>query len=457
MITFGLFESWKEIGTRSVSSARRPAEFIGQQIRSILFGSTSPAGGQMELADISDERQFWLREDRPVHGMVRLKRFKVIDWFPRVPGVYWSTSAQIARRAVYSVATENDASLGRYFTPEGKGGLIEGGGVGTVRLRPRKIDGTVCWFATALQGAECHAGIPLAIPDSLIRKSSGRWGERFEIEGQIRFLQDVGLDEPAAAARHASPLIVFVERFQASPRTEPEPVLIAPVVLFERNTAGGDDRPRPGFTFVTCQAGADSKLDEAVEWIEKYVRKFDGRVITNFDEQRPTLAYAPLSYQRLVERSYERRIVGRLCGAVQAENIEHLIINHHGDTVMGNQVNVTGHAIVNIDSVLKGVTQKIGETEGLDSAQKAQLEPLVQLLRAELERIKASHKDEVAEIALALQKAVALADRPREERKPNLLKLSAEGLKSAAALVGDVAPAVISTAASIAKFITGLQ
>jgi hypothetical protein len=83
------------------------------------------------------------------------------------------------------------------------------------------------------------------------------------------------------------------------------------------------------------------------------------------------------------------------------------------------------------------------------------IEGLVNSLRAQLDAIKASHADEVQEIAGALQKAVATATKP--ERKKGLLTLSAKGLKEAAKLVADVAPKVLTTATLIGKFITGLQ
>jgi hypothetical protein len=63
---------------------------------------------------------------------------------------------------------------------------------------------------------------------------------------------------------------------------------------------------------------------------------------------------------------------------------------------------------------------------------------------------------EAKEIADALEKAVANAAKPSQERKNNLLQLSAKGLKEAAELVKDTAPSILTTAEQIAKFIAGL-
>jgi hypothetical protein len=72
------------------------------------------------------------------------------------------------------------------------------------------------------------------------------------------------------------------------------------------------------YTFVQCVAGADSELDAAGEWITKYAEKFFGRIITNFDELRPILANAPLSYQKLVAKTYEKAVFNHYCGDIKS-------------------------------------------------------------------------------------------------------------------------------------------
>ena len=123
---------------------------------------------------------------------------------------------------------------------------------------------------------------------------------------------------------------------------------------------------------------------------------------------------------------------------------------------MGHKINVEGSAIINIDAVLSNVTQTLGSAPGLDSAQKLQLESLVQALKADLDKLKVSHADDTKEIAEALAKAVANAARSPQERKQSLLQLSAKGLKEAAELVKDIAPNILTTAGLIAKFIAAL-
>jgi hypothetical protein len=336
--------------------------------------------------------------------------------------------------------------------------LIEEGGIGTIRLRPRRIDGEYCWLATALIGTACHGGIPLAIPDTLLRKSGIKWGDRCNLQGRVRFLQDAGLTDPAARVHHARPLIVFVEELEgvATPHAA-EPIIITPVALF----ASMNSDTNPQYTFVHCKAGPDAELDAAVDWIEKYASKYAGRVVTNFDEQRPVLADAPLSYQRLIAKTYDRAVINKFAGTILVNRIdqvvqESVITQYYGDVHMGHEIKVGGSAIINIDAVLTNVSQTIGSATGLDSAQKSKLDALVESLKADLAKLKESHADEMKAIAESLDRAVANAAKPPQERKESLLRLSANGLKEAAALVASVAPNIVTTASLIAKFIMGL-
>ncbi len=51
---------------------------------------------------------------------------------------------------------------------------------------------------------------------------------------------------------------------------------------------------------VNCDADSLQELDQASDWLEWYVSQHDGRIITNFDEQRPAFARVPFSLQNIM-------------------------------------------------------------------------------------------------------------------------------------------------------------
>ncbi len=149
----------------------------------------------------------------------------------------------------------------------------------------------------------------------------------------------------------------------------------------------------------------------------------------------------------------------KFTGMVVVERIDKLVHEQNtfvGGIKMGHNINVTGPAVIAIDSTLSNVTQTIGAAPGLNASEKSKLETLVESLKTELDSIKASHPDEAREIASAVEKAVAHASKPSGERKRSMLELSAKGLKDAAETVKDIAPAVLTTAGLIVRFVVGL-
>jgi hypothetical protein len=448
-------QSWNRKNVHAKMRARKPAKFIAQHISSSYPTPVSIGAAGRHTLHIAHEEQFWRHAQIRGFEDVVLEDFTVTDWFPRTPGLYWSDSALQARSLLFEGRERTDPALGDYLIPDDKMALIEDGGIGTVRLRPRWVDGQYCWFATALKASEVNCGIPLAIPDDVIRKAGVSWGDRVTIRGRLRFLFDFGLDEIAAQTHHARLLLVFAEHLKGVKATpEKEHLLLAPVVLFDSSSSGYQGRLQYAFSF--CGA-SDKWVDRAAEWIERYAIKHQGRVITNFDEQRPTFADAPLSYQRLVARTHDRTVIEHFVGTIQADRIE-WIVQHMGGIHVGHNINVGGSAIINIDSVIRNVVQVLGgAAPGLDSEQKAKLEELVKSMKSELDKVKASHTDETRAIADALQKTVEQAVKPAQERKNNLLRLSANGLKEAAELVKDVAPSILTTAGLIANFVVGLH
>ena len=238
--------AWQESGARSAVRAQRPVMFIEQHIRPLLIGNTIAPRGARETDTYNSEDSFWntASTDALLYS-VNLERFRITNWFPRAPGVYWSHEAEVARNNIYIHQQEHDPRLGAYYKPQDKMGLIENGGIGSVRLRPRRVDGEYCWLGTAVSGNVCHAGVPVAIPEALLDKTSIEWGECVNVRGRVRYLQDAGLDDIASSVHHARPLIIFVESLEGVASHDfYENLTISPTVLLQVTPQSKEERAK---------------------------------------------------------------------------------------------------------------------------------------------------------------------------------------------------------------------
>ena len=258
-MAFGAVEhSWMQEVRPSTIMAQDPQTFVRQHVAPLLYERTEGQAFGQPDCHIHDEKHFWTEAANQMFSVLHLNGFTITDWFPRTPGLFWSQGAEEVRQNTFPGGHGASPELGEYYLPLAKMALIEQGGIGTIRLGPKRIDNARCWFGTALKGKNCDAGIPLAIPEALFIRSHVRWGQDVDMIGRIRFLEEAGLDQVAAGAHGARPVIVMVEELMPSGLfANKEPISIRPVILFERPQTQNYMESGPGYVFVQCKAGAD--------------------------------------------------------------------------------------------------------------------------------------------------------------------------------------------------------
>jgi hypothetical protein len=443
-------EVWSVSGARSAIRADNPAAFIEQHTAPLLYRRTRPVDGEHRV--FATEQEFWASSEGLPFASVCLAKFRLSDWFPRARGVYWSRYGQQIRENVYSTKPQHDPVLGLFYNPQSKMSLIEEGGIGTIRLSPRRIDDMDCWLATAVRGPQCAGGVPLAIPHSYIREAAVTWGETVKVYGTVRFLQDIGLEDTAASVHHASPLIIFVEKIEGVPKRQQlaDPTIITPAVLFSGEDSSGarrNSRPEFGYTFIQCGATDTGELDEAGSWIESYAKKHGGRVITNFDERRPLFSDAPLSYQHLIKKTYDRTIIKHIHfkGAKLADRIDHVEQVMSVNVTLGDGTVIHGDLV--IANSIKDSFNRVKESHASEDL-KAALQKLSSQVGVLIKNLDSDSAQKAADDLETLTKE-ALREKPRR----SWWELSLGGLKDAAKAVGDIGKPLIETVAAVAKLL----
>lgn len=86
---------WGIDGVRAYTPAMHPRLFFEQYLRPLLFWRTTDEGTKSKLREFQAAEAFWGNGEETVLGQVRLKGFRLTDWFPRAPGVYWSRPAAV--------------------------------------------------------------------------------------------------------------------------------------------------------------------------------------------------------------------------------------------------------------------------------------------------------------------------------------------------------------------------
>lgn len=448
------YDQWKERGARASMRARRPGRFIDQHVSPLFFRQTDGSAAHIHK-EISSEEEFWQQGGDAILSAVRLRGFRLSDWFPRVPGVYWSRRAIEARESIWAGPVNSDRELGLYYSPDSKMSLIEEGGIGTIRLRPRRIDGEDCWLATALTGDLCHSGVPLAIPYRVLRSASVEWGDQVVLDGRVRFLQDAGLDDTAARVHHARPLIVFVDSLRGfKARRSLRPSVITPVVLFEPiDSQEHDPRGRLHYTFVHCAEGQETEYDAAADWIEKYAKKHDGRVVTNFDEQRPMFADAPLSYQRLVTKTYERAVIEHLHfnGGKLADRIDQVVQEQN----MSISVTLGDGTLIHGDFVVaNSIRDSFNRVK--ESGASIEVKQALEALAADVGRLASQLQPPLAK-QVADDLDMLTREATREKPRRRFWEVSIEGLKDAANAVREIGEPVLATIGKLVPLLAALS
>lgn len=413
---------------------------------------------------IKNNREFWEAvlhsASRPLNW-IELVNFKVTDWFPSSPGVYHTSKARQAREEANRHLTYIEGMA--CFDPYGKSHMVDGG-IGSVRFKPQNIEGIESWICTATSDQYCHSGIPIIVPESVMSKIGFGSRRKFKIVGQLKFLPDSFSSSYYTHLVNIPQVYIHVDNVLTCNELEQGcPVKITPIAFFEGQAYGEEQQQlfqieREQYaTFMTCHADVISEIDQAVVWLEKYVENYDGKIITNFDQQRPVFAYASFSLQRVFRGKID-------FASINSYNINHAVIeklesnytkvfqevhemtNIKLDIGDGNIINapvVAAHSISNSFHQI--------ETSSLSVDMKSLLKELSVEVGKMVEQLPPEQASEVARDLKTLTDE-AISEKPRRK----WWELSVDGLKDAAKTVGEIGQPVIETAAKVALLLSGM-
>jgi hypothetical protein len=245
--------------------------------------------------------------------VVRFKDCFASDWVPKLPGRAWTVDGvqdlqEGLRHVAYGVEVDNQMHV--ILGPLGKEKVLAAG-YGSVRLNPgvTNSDWYTCLSLTTAGNWQCDLGIPLVVSKPVYEEfarhgaSGAPWIE--SIEGILHIGEDLPLKEllPAAIGAKLPDGLDSILRFRpflpkcfvyvSSPLNvqfrynDSHPTCTAWTVFERRH----DQRLR--YTYTKFDPSEADSTRDAVEFINQYVRRFDGkRILVDFDGREPKLEAA---------------------------------------------------------------------------------------------------------------------------------------------------------------------
>lgn len=391
------------------------------------------------LPTTRETNRIWLR-------WVELSGFQITDWFPRTPGQYHSPFADRARREAEHYVNEHNGIL--FYEPYGKTHMMEGG-IGSVRFKPISIKENDYWLCTATSDNSCHSGIPLAIPNRLMEKID--FHRSYKVNGQVRFLPEF-LEHYLDHMSEIPQIYVEVDNFTELGIEKKPSVNITPMVFFSAGQEMGLDIEE-NVTYATCESDSIRDLKKAVEWLAWYANRYNGEIITNFDQQEPTFANAPFSLQNVMSGKLSASTLKRYHidnANIVCQKIESL----HAETVNMTKIEVTlgdGTTIHGDFVVANSIKDSFNKVENANVPN--ELKSLLKQLAKSVAILSGNLPKETAEqVARDLETltAEATSKAPRKQ----WWQLSVEGLTKAANDIGQIGKPVLELVAKIVAILT---
>lgn len=281
-------------------------KFLIEHIRNVNLLRKPTLNQLVPDQEFSSNEDFWksfITGQAKAMCWVKLNNFRITDWYPRSPGLFYTENAKWHRQQSERYRREENGVV--FLEPYGKINMIEGG-LGSIRFKTQLIDGEMNWLCTATSDTFCHSGIPLAISEYLMRQIDLESGSRFTITGQVCFLPD-SLQPRFSHVLRIPQIYVRIEKVEEVSK-DFQPIFITPMVFFTNSER------RDHVTYMTCHANDFAELDRAANWLEWYATKYEGEIITNFDEQRPTFDTAPFSLQKLMTYRTDSEYIQKFIG-----------------------------------------------------------------------------------------------------------------------------------------------
>ena len=407
---------------------------------------------------------------------VKLEDFFLFEWFPRSPGLFYTPEAEYSRREAldYTISYPVTKDLSgidhaalksksiyipdhmRIFDPDGKLRMLHGG-IGSVRLKDKNIDGERVWFMAASSTSVAHEGFPIAIHDhdysKIIDQIATDGIVSCSLIGKLRFMPEQ-LETLYSDYTGVPQLYLLVDEIKKSNRkldkSELPMVSVAATFSTEKFSGGG-----VFCSYVTFFPSQKGSFESRINWLEDiYVQSmYQGQIITDFDEGNRHFNSAKFSLEKVFKKQVS---------VPQAEEWMHEVHIYGGNTMMFFDGLATVHAekvaqmnqekVINIgdnNTITAPITIADSIQNSFNELKEANIEQDIEKLLEQLvtavndvnKNVKKEESDKAEAMARDVETLVkeATSENPRQA----WYEITMNGLKEAAQSIGEIANPVL--------------
>lgn len=231
--------------------------------------------------------------------VITLRNFQLSQWYPRIPGLYWTFEGVRLRRLSERNINKSPV-LGMHYRPFDKRQMMRGG-MGTLRTHERN--------KLKLYGATTSGNLNAAIP-VLISRNVSKNILHFTKHNPLVEVDLQGVIRPIPLSyentfwiEHIPKLCLCVNSILNVKKYISDFPISASAWTIYHNPKGKNEK-QYGYTYASFNPIDESSLVEATDWINNYIFEYTkgkGIPLTDYDEETPRFTTAVLSIKDVMD------------------------------------------------------------------------------------------------------------------------------------------------------------
>jgi len=231
--------------------------------------------------------------------IIKLQNFKMLEWIPNSPGLFHTRFGRDERERAFERHFENERRKGnrqieQHFIelrPGDKRSMVKGG-IGSLRLGPKKIDGNLKYIMCATSNGVSHEGIVVLLESEhysdIISEIRTNKNPTVNITGRIMILPKELSLISNEYNREVPKFYIEVEEIELLKNDNPNQGIVSVAITYANEE---EIKQYDAFSYSFCQfspSASEHNLEGVRDWLRNYAIKYSQTstplIVGDFDE-----------------------------------------------------------------------------------------------------------------------------------------------------------------------------